>query len=202
MSIRKAPERGLSTRQKLTIFHGSGLNAEKALITSDSEITFDCLLSNGVKALNLCTAGIRPLQLKQLGIVQARHLRRLGFDALHLVDPIWCVEANAAYGAAEVIDAFLVAPQDAVSLSGTDAISTLNVSMQQLLEVCAGAPTEAISVLQQSSSAAPLKGVVATTLLDTGLRAPQLKQLGYSLATVRDLVGMTGDHIGKFGFTL
>jgi len=202
MSVRKAPEGGLSSRQKLTIFHGSGLNAEKALITMESDITFDFLLSNGVKALNLCTAGIRPLQLKQLGVVQASQLRRLGFDALHLVDPIWCVEANAAYGAAEVIDAFLVAPQDAVSLSGTEAIPTLNISMQQLLEACAGAPTEAISVLQQSAAAAPLQGVAATTLLDTGLRAPQLKQLGYSLATIRDLEGVTGDQIGKFGFTL
>ena len=202
MSVRKAPKPGLTTRQKLTLFHGSGLSAEAALSTPDDQITFELLLTNGVKAVNICTAGIRPMALKQLGVTQASQMRRLGFDALYLVDPIWCQEANAAFGAADVIQAFLVSAQDAVSLSGSEAISTLNVNTEQLLEACAGAPTEAISVLQQSTEALPLKGVSATTLLDTGLRAPQLKQLGHSLATVRGLTGLTGDHIGKFGFSL
>ena len=202
MSVRRAQAEGLTTRQKLTLFHGSGLRAETALGTPDDQITFDMLLTNGVKALNICTAGIRPLALKQFGVTQASQLRRLGFDALHLVDPIWCQEASAAHGAADVIQAFLVSPQDAVSLSGTEAVATLNISMDQLLEVCAGAPTEAISVLSQSTDAAPLKGVAITTLLDTGLRAPQLKQLGYSLSTVRELAGIAGDHIAKLGFVL
>lgn len=202
MSVRRAPDGGLSTRQKLTLFHGSGMSAEAALGTPDDQINFDLMLTNGVKAINICTAGIRPMALKQLGVAQASQLRRLGFDALHLVDPVWCQEANAAFGAAEVIQAFLVSPQDAVSLSGSEAVATLNLSTEQLLEACAGAPTEAISVLQQSTDAAPLKGVRASTLLDTGLRAPQLKQLGYNLATVTALSELSGDQIGKFGFSL
>lgn len=202
MSVRRAHANGLTTRQKLTLFHGSGLSAEAALGTEDDQITFELMLANGVKALNICTAGIRPLALKQFGVTQASQLRRLGFDALHLVDPIWCQEASAAHGAADVIQAFLVSPQDAVSLAGTEAVTALNLSMQQLLEACAGAPTEAIAVISQSTDAAPLTGVNATTLLDTGLRAPQLKQLGYSLSNARELTGLTGDHIAKFGFVL
>ena len=202
MSVRRVQPEGLTTRQKLTLFHGSGLSAEMALSTRDEDITFDLLLTNGVKALNICTAGIRPLALKNFGVVQCSQLRRLGFDALHLVDPVWCQEANAAFGATEVVEAFLLSPQDAVSLAGTEAVTTLNIEMQQLLETCAGAPTEAISVLSQCTDASPLKGVGATTLLDTGLRAPQLKQLGYNLANVRELAGLTGDQVNKFGFFL
>ena len=99
MATRKAAEGGLTTRQKLTLFHGSGLTAEAALITPDDQISFDLMLTNGVKALNICTAGLRPMALKQqLGVTQPSQLRRLGFDALHLVDPVWCQEANAAFG--------------------------------------------------------------------------------------------------------
>ena len=202
MSVRRAQAEGLTTRQKLTLFHGSGLSAEAALGTPDDQITFELLIANGVKALNICTAGIRPLALKQFGVVQATQLRRLGFDALHLVDPVWCQEASAAHGAFEVIQAFLVSPQDAVALSGTGAVATLNLSMQQLLEACACAPTEAISVISQSTSSTPLAGVNVVTLLDTGLRAPQLKQLGYGVATVRELTGLTGEHLYKLGFGL
>lgn len=203
MSVRKAVDEGLTTRQKLTLFHGSGLSAEAALSTPNDQINFDMMVVNGVKALNICTAGVRPVALKQqLGVAHASQLRRLGFDALHLVDPVWCQEANAAFGAAEVIEAFLVSPHDAVSLSGSEAVATLNISVDQLLEACAGAPTEAVSVLQQATQAAPLKGVRATTLLDTGLRAPQLKQLGYSFATVRELAGLATDHAAKLGFAL
>jgi len=202
MSVRKAVEEELTTRQKLTLFHGSALTAEAALGTADSDITFDLLLTKGVKALNISTAGIRPLGLKKYGVTQASQLRRLGFDALYLVDPVWCTEANAAFGAADVIAAFLISPQDAVVLSGSEAVGTLNLSMDQLLEVCAGAPTEAISVLKQSTDAAPLKGVRPTVLLDTGLRAPQLKQLGYSLVHIREMQGLTGEQARKLGFNL
>jgi hypothetical protein len=202
MSLRKPAEGALTTRQKLTLFHGSGLNAEKALSTKDEEIGFDMLVKNGVKALNICAAGIRPLCLKQHGVTTAAQMRRLGFDALHLVDPVTCQEANAAYGAADVVEAFLQTPADAVALSGSEAISTLNLSTQQLLEACAGAPTEALEVLRQATEPSPLKGVSTTTLLDTGLRAPQLKQLGYSFAATREMHVVSAHDVEKLGFRL
>jgi len=202
MSVRKAPAEGLSVRQRLALFHGSGINAESALTTSEEDITFDLMMKSGVKALNIQAAGIRPMQLKKYGVTQAAHMRRLDYDALHLVDPIICNEANAAFGAADVIASFLNSPQDAVALAGSEATTILNVSTEQLLEVCAGAPTEAIAVLKQSNDEMPLRGVEVKVLLDTGIRAPQLKQLGYNLASVREMSGITTVDIGKLGFTL
>lgn len=202
MSVRKPSDHTLTVRQKLTLFHGSGLSAEKALSTPEEEINFDLMIANGVKALNIATAGIRPLVLKAHGVEQAAQLRRLGFDALHLVDPVWCEQATAAYGAADVISAFLQTSSDAVALAGSDAMTTLNLSVEQLLTACAGAPTEAVSVLRQVKTATPLKGLDATVLLDTGLRALQLKQLGYGLAAARDMAGLDRAELAKLGFQL
>ena len=198
--MRKAQETDLSVRQKLTIFHGSSLSAEVVLGTADDAINFDLLLKNSVTALNLTTAGVRPLELKRRGVTAAAQLRRLGYDALHLVDPVTCNEASAAFGAVDVVQNFLCTPSDAVALAGSEAVATLGISVEQMLAACAGAPTEALSVLQQATMEAPLQGVQATTLLDTGLRAAQLKQLGFGLPSMRQLSGVTGAELTKLGF--
>lgn len=200
MSVRKTQETGLSVRQKLTMFHDSGLSAEVVLGTDDKAINFDLMIKNAVKALNLTTAGVRPIELKRRGVTTAAQMRRLGYDALHLVDPVICNEASAAFGAADVVENFLCTASDAVALAGSEAVSTLGISVEQLLSACAGAPTEALSVLQQVTVDAPLRGVCATTLLDTGLRAPQLKQLGIGLPCMREMIGVSGGKLGKLGF--
>ncbi len=201
MSVRKSHDTELSVRQKLTIFHSTGLSAEHVLGMEDDAINFELMLQSAVKALNLTTAGVRPLELRRRGASTAAHLRRLGYDALHLVDPVTCNEASAAFGATEVVESFLCTPSDAVALAGSEAVSTLGITVNQLLAACAGAPTEASSVLRQVTTEAPLKGVSATVLLDTGLRAPQLKQLGYNLASMRELLGLGGGDMLKLGFS-
>ena len=201
MSLRHAADDSLSTRQKLTLFHGTAISAESALALDDDSIRFEYMIENGVRAVNITAAGLRPLKLKQnFAVDSASKLRRLGFDALHLVDPVICEEANAAFGADDVLATFLVAPQDAVALAGTEAVRILNVSVERLLEVCAGAPTEAISVLQQTPDASPLKGVSVTCVLDAGLRAPQLHQLGFGPTVVAQMTCVGPPEIAKLGF--
>jgi hypothetical protein len=202
MSVRKKPVEVLDVRQKLTLFHNTGVTAEQALTMADADITFEVMVSQGVKALNIVTAGIRPLRLKQLGVQTPSQLRRLGFDALHLVDKATCEEANAAYGASSVVAAFLSSPSDAVAFAGSEAVHTLNITVGQMLEACAGAPTEALSVLQQQSMEKPLREVNATTLLDTGLRATQLKQVGITLTALNDMPGFEPSVAVKLGFVL
>jgi hypothetical protein len=203
MSVRKkAGFQGLTVWQRLTIFHGTGVTAEQALSLDDDAICFDFLVCNGCKALNLATAGVKPVALKGMGVENPVMLRRLGFDALHLVDTDFCNEANAAYGAASVVEAFLQSPADAVALAGSEAVTTLNISVQKLLETCAGAPIEALSVIQQTTSPSPLKGVMLTTLLDSGVRASQLKPLGYGLSTISEMTGNTPANMQKLGFAL
>lgn len=203
MSIRRdTPEKPLDARARLALFHGTAVSTEKCVQLAESEITFEKIVKSGCTSLNVSAAGIRPLKLKQLGCTDASEMRRLGFDALHLVDTQFCVELVAAFGSKSVIDAFVTQPADAVAVAGTDAVGTLNLAVEQLLEVCAGAPTEAASVLQQTPGPNVLEGVSVTTLLDTGLRAPKLKELGFTLLTVTRLVGSNKNSISKFGFTV
>lgn len=202
MSARQHVDTELSAKQRLTLFHGTDITAEKALLLPESDLSFDLLMKHGVRAVSIATAGLRPLMLKTLGVVNSNQLRRLGFDALHLVDPTWCQEATAAYGAKDVVEVFLQTPSDAVALAGSEAPSTLGVGMQRLLEVCAGAPAEALAVLQQVSLESPLEGVTVVTLLDTGLRAPQLKQMGLGLGAVRAMQNLSSYDMAKLGFTL
>lgn len=201
MSVRTEPPAGLTTRQKLAMFYGTGVPASEVLSMDEEDITFDLMIRNGVKAVNLTAAGIKVITLKKLGVEQASQLRRLGFDALHLVDEKWCADACAAYGASNIISAFLVAPQDAVALSGSEAMKTLNISVNTLLELCAGAPTEAVAVLKQAPDPNPLKDVHSSVLLDTGVRSQQLKKLGYNLFNLNQMSGLTPEDIGKLGFT-
>jgi hypothetical protein len=101
----------------------------------------------------------------------------------------------------DVVNNFLCTPSDAVAIAGSEAVTTLGISVEQLLSVCAGAPTEALSVLQQVTCEVPLRGIPVSVLLDSGLRAAQLKQLGYGLAAMRELSGVGGNDLSKLGFS-
>ena len=202
MSVRIAQPNELSVRQRLCLFHGTGVGAEEALSMQQDSITFEVLISNGVNATNLTVAQLKPMALKRMGVQDASQLRRLGFDALHLTDAAFCTEANAAYGADSVVDAFLTSPSDAVALAGSEAMHILNISTDKLLESCAGAPTEALSVLQQITDADPLKGIPASVLLDAGLRAPALAKLGMNFGKLMSQTAATPDQALKLGFRL
>tara|TARA_X000001036_G_scaffold110111_2_gene103199 strand:+ start:1465 stop:2076 length:612 start_codon:yes stop_codon:yes gene_type:complete len=203
MSVRLKPAALLTDRQRLVLLNGSTLAArEDKLIVPEADLTFEKLVSIGVKALNITAAGIRPLQLKKIGFDTPLHLKRVGFDALHFVDPVFCAEANAAYGSTAILETFLAYPSDAVALAGSEAVELLGIRTEDLLQVCAGAPTEAAAVLQQTTSAAPLRGVAAATLLDTGLRGAPLRELGVTILSLKDLSHPPPDLLQKLNFKL
>ena len=103
-------------------------------------------------------------------------LARLGIDALHLDDAAFAREACALYGAPALVDTFCTTIDDAIALAGSEAIDILGVSVEKLLQLCAGSPKAAAAVLA-AEEARGLAGVRAETLLDTGLRAKTLKTL-------------------------
>ena len=202
MSKRPEKESGLSTKARLTLFHNTPLSAEQALTYEDHAIDFRLLCDQGVKALNLLTAGVGPMELKARGAPGALSLRtHFGFSALHLCDAAFANEICLAFGAEDVRQAFLTAPQDAVAVSGSEAMRILDVSTAQLLELCAGFPTEALHVLKQLPLGAGLSGVPASVLLDSGLRVGSLKQCGYTLQAVLDQTHATPAEVAKLGYT-
>ena len=193
----------LSAKQRLALFHNTSVPAERAISMNESEMTFELFLSAGVRALNISSAGIGPHALKtRFDVQNASQLRRLGFDSLHLVDPIFCNEANAAFGAEAVTNAFLDAPQDAVAVAGSQALETLNVSLTTLLEYCAGAPHEALAVLEQTTDHELLATVPIRVLLDTGVRAPKLREIGITIPLAGRMLDADAASLAKLGFKI
>lgn len=192
----------LTTKQRLCIFHETSVSAEEALAFEDSELTYDLIKEKGAKAENMAAAGVGPKILKQMGLPSAKCLRTMGFDALYLADSKFASEANAAFGSDAIKDAFLVGASDAVALAGSETVGILGISVSELLDVCAGAPTEAASVLEQMPRGVSLDGVECKVILDTGLRKTALMELGYSVSGIVKQTGANAADLEKLGFGL
>ena len=176
----------LTPRQRIAIVSSSSMSTNDALAMADSQFDFAMFKLHGVGALQLTVARIGPLQLKLRGVKTAQNLRELDFDALHLVNTRFCEECIQAYGASQVVKHFLLTASDAVKLAGSTAIHQLGLSTGALLICCAGAPAEAYSVIEQTKPRGGcLQGVSPDILLDTGLRATQLRELGYNNRTLQ-----------------
>lgn len=188
-------------RQKLALFHASGVSAEEALGIKTSAITFDYLVSSGATALNATAAGVGFLKLKEMGMKTPELAREFGFDSLHLVDHVFCAEAVAAWSAHSVVDAFLVEARDAVALASPDAMATLGLTPARLLGACAGAPAEAKAVVD-ALGVECLKGLHVSMILDTGLRAVQLRQLGVGFGFVISHMRGNRHTVEKLGFAI
>jgi hypothetical protein len=201
MSVRQTPPQQLLTaKQRLCLFHGTGVRAEEALGLDEDEITIQFFEENGVTSKNLATAGVGPRLLQKFGLCECSALRKLGFDALHLADSKFASEATAVFGAERVVETFLTGASDAVALAGSDAVEILGLTPCQLLEVCAGSPTEARAVLQQLPLGVSLEGVPAATVLDTGMRKPMLSELGYCLTSILKQTKASPTELQKLGY--
>ena len=187
-------------RVRLALFRGA-LPAQEALALPVESIDCRLLKSYGVPAVNIRVAGIKPTQLKEMGCESALELRELGFDALDLTQPGFCASVISAFGADDVKRAFLLSAGDAVCLAGSTAQHQCDISSKLLIAATAGSPQHAQAVLQQlQPRGASLFGCDGTVILDTGIRAKQLVDLGYHVDAVRKQTGATEGEITKMGF--
>ena len=186
-------------KQRLAIFADTSVTAERALSLEDHEITFTFLCESGVRAVNLLTAAVGPMELKQRGASQASNLRSLGYNALHLCDSDFANQILLAYGAEEVRDAFLTAPQDGVAVAGTEAMRILDVSTEALLRLCAGFPSEAQHELKQLPSA-PGSTASPPPCCWTAFRIRLPRRSRSTLQAVLDQTRATPAEVAKLGY--
>ena len=181
----------LTSRQKLLLFESN----------PPDEITFDRLVASSTTPETIRASKLTISTLKELGMDSCLLARQLGFDAMDLADGPFAADALAAFGRDAVVDAFLGEAGDAVCLAGSPAATILKVSVEELLQRCVAAPEEAAAVIQQQvPRALALTGVSALTLLDAGIRAPQLIRLGIDRAIVEKLTGSSGTQLELLGF--
>lgn len=190
----------LSMRQKLALTYGV-VDPSSAISISDSEIDVLFLLRKRVPTHNIRVAKISPLELQERGLKSALGLRELGFDCIDLMDAGFCSSAVSAFGTEDVKRSFLLDASDAVIVAGSTAMFQLDIPMKKLFELCAGAPAQAKAVLQQCEPRGGcLQGVPASVLLDTGLRAATLCQLGYFLDAIKEQTSATPVELRNLGF--
>ena len=191
---------GLNGFQRLALACGTRLTAERAVSLSESELTFSFLVDQGVKPANFGAAQIGPLQMKRIGAETAGDLSKAGFVSLHLCDEKWASEAVSAYGAEDLRETFFQGPADSVALAGTRAADLLELGVNQLMEQVAGLPTEAFETLKQIQGRKRTEGLSAITLLDSGLRASQLRMLSIGPTQIRSMKDGTPEAVKKLGF--
>ena len=191
----------LTLRQRMTLVYGTSLSNQAAAEMEDGAFDYAFFQRHGIRSRNIKVAGINPTQLKARGVSSALELRSLGFGTLDLVDGAFCASCVSAFGAKDLVSAFLAETSDAVTLAGSPAIFQLDLDVATLLMVCAGAPSQAAAVLAQSHPyGACLTGVAPETLLDSGLRAKQLKEMGFTEECVRRQTRATTEQMKKLQF--
>ena len=184
-------------RQRLALVIEANTTAEKIAAMADGDINHAFFVEHGISPTLLRAAQITPLQLKAHGTRTAAQLADLGFNTLHMMDEDWCDDAIAAYGAPALLDQFLNTTNDAVILAGTEAIERLGVNLGVLLLMCCEQPAAAREVLAQYKNA---RNVPPETLIETGLRAPDLVPLGFTEERLREDTLATDTQLVLMGF--
>jgi hypothetical protein len=171
--------------------------------TRDVDINAAFFRLNGIGAVNIRAACVTPIALRHRGVEDATALRTLGFDAIDLNDAAFCSSCISAFGTDDVTRSFMLTAGDAVAIAGSTAVVQLGITTQRLLELCAGAPIQAKAVIQQlEPRGGALRGVSMTTLLDSGLRAQTLCNMGYGAdALTTQTTGCTAKQLSVLGFT-
>ena len=196
-----APQCVLTPRQRMTLVNGTSVSHQTAAEMDDAGFDFAFFQRHGVRSRNIKVAGLGPVQLKERGVENATALRALGFSTIDLVDGTLCASCVSAFGAADVVSAFLVDASDAVVLAGSPAMFQLDLDISTLLMVCAGCPTQAEAVVAQTHPRGACLGkVTPETLLDTGLRNKQLTNLGFTRESIQAQTRASREQLAKLGY--
>ena len=159
----------LSVESRLCLFYDCGAEIHSILSLDDTEITTEFISVNKIPPENILAAGLFPCALFARGCKDVSSLRNLGFDSLHLRNEAFVTQSIACYGSSNVCDAFVSTASDAVSISGSEAVTMLGLSTNALLKLCAGNPLAAKAVLLSIPESSRLRGVEIVSLLDTGI---------------------------------
>jgi len=191
------PSTEYTLRQRIAFVLESSDTAEAIVAMPDADIHHDWLMAQHISPTLLRAANVTPLQLKAHGTHTVADLVALGFTTLHLIDEEWCEDAISAYGAPAILDEFLATSNDAVILAGSAAVDKLGINLGLLLLICANQPGAAREVLAHYNHA---RRVPPETLLETGLRAPDLLTLGITATRLRQDNLVTDAQLSLLGF--
>lgn len=197
-----APAPQLSEAQRLILFHGTTLSIDEAFAMDAADVTFDLMVAHGCTFDSIVAANLQAPALCTAGFETPTHFKRVGMDALDLVDIGWTRSLVRLFGANAVRTAFVSTSGDAVAIVGTESARVLAVEIDCALELCAGDPRAAERVLTITPNMpAALAGTTIDRLLDTGMREHSLVRCGVSLGALTKHLKPTGAQLSQLGFS-
>ena len=183
----------LTLAHRLCIFNKSNLDPNAVCAMDDAAITATTMIAADVPFLNLRASGLTPSALLARGFKTPSEYRLLGMDTMDLVDVTWTRELAHVHGVAAVRNEFLVNPIDMAVMAGTDAAKVLGLTLDSMLQACAGEPYWASCVLKRELEVpyVDVVSLLATTslrrLMDTGLRCEGIAECGVPLQCFAEL---------------
>ena len=191
----------LGTRQRVALLLDSpSILFEEALAMDVVDIDGDFLINHCCKRQHLLAAELTANDLLSMRVTAA-HLRRMGVDALDLVEDRFVLnELIEAYGPAAVREIFVSTGRDAVAVAvgGPLALAALQIDVNDLLRLCAGDRKHATCVLL-ALQPVDLWVVDPGVLLATGLRCTELSRVGVRLSEMLT-AKWDGGMLLRFGY--
>lgn len=175
---------------RLALFANTKYKPGDALELKSDALTCDFLIEAGVTWDNVSAAGLDMATLKEAhGFATLQDLKRLQLDALELTDADLMRQVINAYGIAEVRQVFAADPTDVATLTGSEGGRVLGLQVAQTMDVCAGCPTHAATIIRRSGALAEVvPQLTIEQLLNSGLRRDGLLKLGITAKTLIDFL--------------
>lgn len=167
---------------RLALFANTNCNPGEALTFNNEHLTQDFLISAGVTWDNISAARIDVATLKKVHKFECvDDLCRLKLDALELTDQDLMQQMINVYGVEDVRRVFASSPTDVATLIGTEGGAILGINVSEALDICAGYPTQAATVIRNAGALTKiLPQLTVEQLLNSGLRRQGLLSLGLS----------------------
>lgn len=175
---------------RMTLFMDS-VSREHLTSHSTGPINIHTLREHCASLDHLRSANMSVSTLRAMGAAVVDDLVLLGFDAIDLRNGRFLTQVVAEYGRDEARRAFLTSARDAVAIAPSNVPDVLNMTANDVLALCTNNPISASDVLRsmigyRAGSNATyhlgiepvLRGIIASTLIETGLRAAHLRPLG------------------------
>lgn len=190
-------------KMRLCAFYGSSLSTRDAVMVADQEINYEMLLTNGCSMQCLLAANITPGELVKRGVDSPQKFKRLGLDALDLLDSSLTQDFIRLFGATAMRSAFVTSSQDVIALAGSRSSTFLRLTVDESLALCAGDPVAAQEYLSAlGDRPCALRETSVRRLLDCGIRAGALTSLGIRGSTLLENLNPppTPDQMTALGF--
>lgn len=193
----------LTRIQRLCIFYDSDVAIGEALEMNDTDITYDLMLDRGCKFQCIACAKLTVTELRARGFVTPVYFRDLGMDALDLTNVTVAQQMVRSFGAEPTRKCFVTTPSDVIALVGSRSYQVIGLTIDESLSICAGDPAAAREFLSQlENSVDALKDTSVARLLDCGLRARALADVGINITTLAEKLKPTTDQLRSLGFDI